>query len=116
MEVSDFFANKMKKHLPTTFHSFCLKLVFVLVILYIHEYLCIFTKLFTGTRVSEDITFRVSDSRNNRKRTALEQGEHYEKKEHYKKKRKHCQKYLKYNDKITCMAILKFEPLLLFTN
>ena len=45
------------------------KLVFVLVILYIREYLCVFTKLFTGARVSED--FRVSGSRNNQERTAL---------------------------------------------
>ena len=30
------------------------KLVFILVILYIQEYLCAFTKLFTGTRVFED--------------------------------------------------------------
>ena len=47
------------------------KLVFILVILYIREYLCVFIKLFTGTRVSEDFTFRVSGSRNNRKCTAL---------------------------------------------
>ena len=46
-------------------------LVFILVIyLYIREHLCIFTKLFTGNRVSEDFQFRVSSSRNNRKRTA----------------------------------------------
>ena len=30
-----------------------------------------FRKLFTGTRVSENFKFRVSGSRNNRKRTAL---------------------------------------------
>ena len=41
------------------------KLVFILVILYIREYLCVFTKLFTGTRVSEDLQFWVSGSRNN---------------------------------------------------
>ena len=46
------------------------KLVFILVILYIQEYLCVFTKLFTGTRVSEDFQFWVSGSGNNRKRTA----------------------------------------------
>ena len=34
------------------------KLVFILVILYIREYLCVFTELFTGTRVSEDFQFR----------------------------------------------------------
>ena len=37
------------------------KLVFILVILYIQEYLCAFTKLFTGTRVSEDFQFRVPE-------------------------------------------------------
>ena len=47
------------------------KLVFILVILYIWEYLRVFTKFFTGSRVSEDFQFRVSGSRNNRKRTAL---------------------------------------------
>ena len=31
------------------------KLVFILVILYIRECLCVFTKLFTGTRVFEDL-------------------------------------------------------------
>ena len=41
------------------------KLVFILVILYIRGYLCVFTKLFTGNRVSEDFQFWVSDSRNN---------------------------------------------------
>ena len=41
------------------------KLVFILVILYIQKYLCFFTKLFTGTWVSEDFQFRVSGSRNN---------------------------------------------------
>ena len=46
-------------------------LVFILVILYIGEYLCVVIKLFTGTRVSKDFQFRVSGSRNNRKRTAL---------------------------------------------
>ena len=34
--------------------------MFILVILYILEYLCVLTKLFTGTRVSEDFQFRVS--------------------------------------------------------
>ena len=38
------------------------KPVFILVILYIREYLCVFTKLFTGNRVSEDFQFRVSGS------------------------------------------------------
>ena len=47
------------------------KLGFILVILYIQEYLCVLTKLSTGTRVSEDFQFWVSGSRNNRKRTAL---------------------------------------------
>ena len=49
------------------------KLMFMLVILYIREYLhvCVFTKLFTGTWVSEDFQFRVSASRNNGKWTAL---------------------------------------------
>ena len=46
-------------------------LVFILVILYIREYLRVFTKLFTGTWVSEDFQFWVSGSRNNRKHTAL---------------------------------------------
>ena len=36
-----------------------------IVILYIQEYLRFFTKLFTGTRVSEDFQFWVSGSRNN---------------------------------------------------
>ena len=36
------------------------KLVFILVILYIREYLCVFTKLFMGTRVSKDFQFRIS--------------------------------------------------------
>ena len=40
-----------------------------MVILYIREYLHV--HVFTGTRVSEDFQFRVSGSRNNRKRTAL---------------------------------------------
>ena len=40
-------------------------LVFILVILYIQEYLFVFTKLFTGTRVSEDFQFWVSDYGNN---------------------------------------------------
>ena len=44
------------------------KLVFILVILYIREYLCVFTKLFTGNRVFQ---FWVSSSRTNRIRTAL---------------------------------------------
>ena len=43
------------------------KVVFTLVILYIREYLHVFIKLFTGTRVSEDFQFRVSGSRNNQK-------------------------------------------------
>ena len=47
------------------------KLVFILVILYILEYLCVFTKLFTGTRVTKDIQFQVSGSLNNWKCTAL---------------------------------------------
>ena len=56
------------------------KLVFILVILYIQEYLCVlyiqeylcvFTKLFTGTRVSGDFQFRLSGSRNNPKFTVL---------------------------------------------
>ena len=47
------------------------ELVFILVILYILEYLCGFTKLFTGTRVSKDFQFQVSGSRNNKKRTTL---------------------------------------------
>ena len=38
--------------------------MFILVILYIREYLCVFTKLLTGTRVS--------GSQNNRKRTSLD--------------------------------------------
>ena len=41
------------------------KLMFILVILYIREYLC-FCKI-----VSEDFQFRVSGSRNNQKHTAL---------------------------------------------
>ena len=40
-------------------------LVFILIILYIREYLCVFTKLFTGNWVSDDFQFRVSCSRNN---------------------------------------------------
>ena len=36
------------------------KLVFILVILYIREY--VFTKLFMGTQVSKDFQFRVSGS------------------------------------------------------
>ena len=47
------------------------KLVFILVILYIQEYLCVFTIFFRGIRVSEDFKFRVSGSRDNRKRRAL---------------------------------------------
>ena len=47
------------------------KLVFILVTLYIREYLRDFTKLFTGTRVSKDFQFWVSSSQNNRKRTGL---------------------------------------------
>ena len=47
------------------------KLVFILVIFSIQEYLRVFTKLFRGTRVSEDFQFQVSGSQNNRKRTAL---------------------------------------------
>ena len=47
------------------------KLVFILVILYIQEYLCVFAKLFTGNRMSEDFQFWVSGSWNNRNRTAL---------------------------------------------
>ena len=39
------------------------KLVFILVISYIQEYLCVFTELFTSTQVSEDFLFRVSGSR-----------------------------------------------------
>ena len=35
-------------------------------ILYIKEYLRVFTKLFTGARASEDFQFRLSGSRNNR--------------------------------------------------
>ena len=53
--------------------------MFILVILYIREYLhvhvhfvCVFTKLFTGTRASEDVKFWVSGSRNNQKCTALQ--------------------------------------------
>ena len=42
-----------------------------MVILYIREYLCLFTKLFTGTRVSKDFQFQVSCSRNKQKRSAL---------------------------------------------
>ena len=38
----------------------------------IQEYLCVFTKLFTDTRVSEDFQFRVPSSWNNRKLAALE--------------------------------------------
>ena len=41
------------------------KLVFILVILYIQEYLCVLTKLFMDTQVSEDFQFRVSGSQNN---------------------------------------------------
>ena len=48
------------------------KLVFLLVfVVYIQEYLRIFTKLFAGTRVSEDFQFWLSGSRNNQKCTAL---------------------------------------------
>ena len=47
------------------------KPVFISVILYIRKYLCVFTKLFTGTRVSKDFQLRVSGYRNNRKRTSL---------------------------------------------
>ena len=49
------------------------KLVFILVILYIREYVhvCVFTKLFTGSRVSKDFQFWVSGSRNNQKQTAV---------------------------------------------
>ena len=46
------------------------KIVFILVVLY-WEYLCVFTKLFTGTRVSDDFQIQVTGSRNNRTRTAL---------------------------------------------
>ena len=49
------------------------KLVFMLVILYIREYLYVFTKLFTSNRVSEDFQFQVSGSWNNQKCTALTQ-------------------------------------------
>ena len=49
------------------------KLVFVLVILYIQEYLCVNYKLFTSTQVSEDFQFRVSGSQNNRKCTAVDE-------------------------------------------
>ena len=92
MEVSDFLFNKMcvnkMRMLQVVFNikagnyyskfPFIMTLIkqefvfFILVILYIQEYLCVFTKLFTGTRVSEDFQFRVTGSRNNRKRTALE--------------------------------------------
>ena len=41
------------------------KLGVILVILYIQEYLCVFIKLFTGTRVSKDFQFWVSGSQNN---------------------------------------------------
>ena len=34
-----------------------------MVILYIQEYLCVLTKLFMGTRVSEDFQFRVAGFR-----------------------------------------------------
>ena len=37
----------------------------------IREYLCVFTKLFMGTRVSKDFQFQVSGSGNNRKCLAL---------------------------------------------
>ena len=47
------------------------KLVFILVIVYIQQYLCVFIKLFTGTRASEDFQYQVTGSRNNRKCTAL---------------------------------------------
>ena len=40
-------------------------------ILYIQEYLGVFTKQIMGDRVSEDFQFRVSSSRNNRKCTDL---------------------------------------------
>ena len=53
------------------------KLVCILVILYIQEYSRVFTKLFTGTRVSEDVQFHVSGSRNNQKRTALHSETNY---------------------------------------
>ena len=38
------------------------KLVFILVILYIQEYLRVYKKLFMGTRVSKDFKFWVSGS------------------------------------------------------
>ena len=47
------------------------KRVFILVILYIREYLYVFMKMFTGSRVSKDFQYRVSGSRNDRKRVAL---------------------------------------------
>ena len=87
MEVSDFFVNKMcvgmgmlrvifnievgNYYSKSTFIVTLIKqekLVFILVILYIQQYLCVFTKLLTGNRVSKDFQFRVSGSR---KRTAL---------------------------------------------
>ena len=48
------------------------KLVFILVILYIREYLYVFTNcLQTCTRISEDFQFRISGSQNNWKSTAV---------------------------------------------
>ena len=48
------------------------KLVFI-----IRDYLCVFTKLFTGTWVSEDFKFWIFGSRNNRKCTDLTVTENY---------------------------------------
>ena len=47
------------------------KVVFILVILYIREYLCVFTKLFMNNLVSEDFQFWISGSRYNQESTAL---------------------------------------------
>ena len=43
-----------------------------MLVIWEYLYVCVFTKLFTGTQVSEDFQFWVSGSRNNRKYTALE--------------------------------------------
>ena len=69
MEVSDFLILLMLRvvfnieagnYYSNTFIVTLIKqenLVFILGILYIREYLCVFTKLFTGTRVSKDFQF-----------------------------------------------------------
>ena len=79
MEVSDFFANKMKKTLMKASEEIfadnlswllfenCVRIGY-----FIHSgiFMC-FTQLFTGTQVFEDFKFCISGSRNNQKCTAL---------------------------------------------